>query len=307
MKTALVWMYIRSWGRNLWSVHTGSSLLSSFGALWLLVEITRFFFANTKVPDVIRSLWYVFGLIGLLIALYLCRPHLCISHRLNCRDVVIQIAIGDVFAYPGALIVGSNSTFDTRISRELISEQSVQGVFTKRYYGDEMQLDAEISVALGSEKGTPINGRRVGKAVAYPMGTVVRLNPRERTAYFLAIADINSHGVASGTFDGLKDALAKLWQFVGSRGLKDELVMPVLGTGFSRLSQTREEIVRETVRSFVAACAERTFCSKLTIVLSPRDVEEHHISLDELGQFVRHVCVYSEFVSVPGIPVGTEA
>ncbi len=305
MTTASAWMYVRAWGKNLWSIRAGSVFLSSFGALWLSVEIAAFFFAQTKVPDVIRGHWYIFAGGGVLIAFYWCRPRLSVSHRLNGRDVIIQIAIGDVFKFPGALVVGTNRTFDTRISRELISDRSVQGAFTRKYYGEETQLDAELTTGLANEQGTPITSRRVGKTVAYPMGTVVRLNPRERTAYFLAIADINEHGVASGTFDGLKDAMAKLWNFVASRGLKEEMVMPVLGTGFCRLPQPREEVVRETVRSFVAACSERTFCGKLTIVLSPRDAVEHNISLDELGLFVRHVCTYTEVARGSGAPVGT--
>ena len=71
--------------------------------------------------------------------------------------------------------------------------------------------------------------------------------------------------------------------------------MPVLGTGFSRLPQTREQVVREIVKSFVAACSERVFADRLTIVLSPKDVAEHKISLDGLSAFLGHVCLYTEF------------
>lgn len=307
MKRALAWMYAKRWLRNLLSVRAVSALLSSFGALWLVVKITAFFFPETKAPETIRSLWYLFFAIGVFIAACMCRPRLTVCHRLIGRDTSIQIAIGDLFAFPGAVVVGTNTTFDTRISRDLISENSVQGAFTRKYYGGETQLDAELSSALAGIQGTPVTGPRIGKSNAYPMGTVARLTPRERTAYFLAIADINAHGVASGTFDGLKDALAQLWIFIGSRGLKEDVVMPVLGTGFCRLTQTREEIVREIVRSFVAACAERTFCTKLTIVLSPNDVAQHRISIDDLGMFVRHVCTYTEFATNAGTPVGKPA
>ena len=307
MNWAFVWTYARRWVRKLLSVTAVSALLSSFGALWLVVKITAFFFADTKAPEIIRGLWYIFCGVGTVIAAYTCKPRLSVSHQLNSRDTIIQIAIGDVFAFSGAVVIGTNTTFDTHISRDLISERSVQGTFTRKYYGDETQLNAELVSALAGEVSTPVTGRCMGKSNAYPMGTVARLTPRERTAYLVAIADINAHGIASGTFDGLKDALAQLWLFIGSRGLKEDVVMPVLGTGFCRLTQTREEIVRETVLSFVAACAERTFCSKLTIVLSPSDVAEHRISFDELGMFVQHVCTYTEFARNAGAPVGMAA
>jgi hypothetical protein len=287
--------YCRAWLRNLVSVRALSAVLSSFGALWLAVQMARFFLERTKWPDAIRNSWLLFGLVGLVVAVWMCKPHLVVSHKLNGRDVAIEIAVGDLFSFSGALVIGSNTTFDTRISRDLISDKSVQGRFTKQFYGDETQLDAELSARLVDFPSHDLREPRVGKKKRFPMGTCVRLNPKQRTAYFVAITDINEHGVASGTFDDLQESLAKLWIFIGQRGLKESLVIPVLGTGFSRLSQTREEVVREIIRSFTAACSEKTFADKLTIVITPHDVAKHSISLQELGSFLRHVCHYADF------------
>ncbi len=217
------------------------------------------------------------------------------SDKLNGRDTTIEIAVGDIFSFPGVMIIGSNTTFDTRISRDLISERSVQGIFTKKYYEGETQLDAELSTSLGSVLGQDLQGKRVGKTKKYPMGTCVRLNPKSRTGYFLAIADINESGGASGTFNDFKNSLPKLWEYIGQRGTKEPLVMPVLGTGFSRLPQPREEVIREIIQSFVAACSERTFTDNLTIVITPGDMAKHRISLDELGSYLRHQCIYTVF------------
>jgi len=249
----------------------------------------------------------LFGFIGIGVAVWMCKPKRTVAHKLNGRDVTIQISIGDMFTMPGALIIGSNTTFDTRISRELIAATSVQGIFTKRYYGDETQLDHELTTALEGHHFTELIGKRAGKNKRYDFGTCARLNPKARTAYFVAIADINEHGTAASNFDSLKESLSSLWVFIGTRGLKDSLVMPVLGTGFSRLSQTREEIVRETIRSFIAACSERTFADALTIVITPQDAVKHHISLDELGAFLSHECLYANFSSNNRPAVGTPA
>lgn len=297
--------YLKAWLRNLLSIRALTAILSSFGTLWLVVEIATFFFANTAAPDTIRNAWRIFGLAGLLIAVWLCRPRLAVSHKLNGRDVTVEIAVGDIFSFPGAMIIGSNTTFDTRISRELISERSIQGIFTKRYYGDETQLDIELASGLNCVPYQGLPGTRIGKAKKYPIGTCVRLNPKQRTGYFLAIAEINEHGVASGSFNDLKESLAQLWVFVGRRGSKEPLIMPVLGTGFSRLPQTREEVVRETIKSFVAACSEMTFTDKLTVVVSPHDIAKHRISLDELGSFLRHECSYTVFSTNHQHAIGT--
>ena len=299
--------YCWTWIKNLISIRAFSAVLSSFGALWLVVEITSFFFEGTEWPNAIRHSWHWFGLVGVLIASWLCRPHIAVSHKLNGRDVTIEIAIGDLFSFPGALIIGSNTTFDTRISRELISEKSTQGIFTRKFYGGETQLDSELSACLSDLPCETLQGKRVGKANKYTVGTCVRLNPKKHTSYFIAIADINEHGVACGTFDGLKESLAKLWVFIGSRGVKEPLVIPAIGTGFTRLKQTREEVVREIIKSFIAACSETTFADKLTIVIATQDIVKHHISLDDLGSFLRHECRYASFSRGNQEVIGTPA
>lgn len=299
--------YCRRWGSQLFSLRALASLLSAFGALWLAVEIATFFLDGTVWPEAIRQKWMWFGIAGIGLAGWMCKPQRIVSHKLNGRDVTISITIGDMFAIPGALIIGSNTTFDTRVSRDLIASNSVQGVFTKKYYGDEAQLDREIASGLVGHRNTELTGTRVGKNRRYEAGTCIRLNPRARTAYFVAIADINEHGTASSNFEVLKDSLSKLWVFVATRGLKEALIMPVLGTGYSRLSQPREEIVRETIKSFIAACSERTFADSLTIVLTPQDIDKHHISLEDLGLFLEHECRYASFASNHRNAIGTPA
>lgn len=299
--------YCRVWLRNLVSLQALSAVLTSFGALWLAVEITAFFSIGTTWSDKIRELWAIFGLGGLAVAAYICRPRLSFKHKLTGRDAAIEIAVGDLFDFQGAVIVGTNTTFDTRISNELISEKSVQGAFTIKFYSDDTQLDRELSNGLAGHSGQTLPNTRIGKVIRYKMGTCVRLNPKQRTAYFLAIADVNEHGTASGTFNDLQEALARLWVFVGTRGTKEPLVMPVLGTGFSRLRQTREEVIHEIIRSFIAACSERTFTDHLTIVITSQDMMKHRISLEKLSMFLQHECEYSSFVFENHQAIGTSA
>jgi hypothetical protein len=287
--------YIEKLIHNLFSIKGISALLSSFGALWLCVEIANFFFKNSSIPSNIESHWWLFFIFGILVALWICRPILIVREKLRDRDIQIEIAIGDIFKFTGSIVVGSNSTFDTRISRELISENSVQGQFTRLYYDGALQLDAELNSALSGIEFEELSKNRVGKVRRYPLGTVVKLNPRDRTGYFIAIANINEYGVASGSFDALKDCLAELWYFIGERGLKEPLVIPVLGAGYTRLTSPRQIIIQEIIKSFIAACSERTFCEKLTIVICEKDALENKISIKALGDYLSHVCNYTEF------------
>jgi hypothetical protein len=375
MNFKLMLFKLKSWVKNLISLKAISFILSSFGALWLFLEISSFFLGNSPITDKLRGFWFLFLIAGIIIAIFRCKPKLSYGGKLNNRDIHIELVIGDLFKYDGALIIGSNTTFDTKISRELISEKSIQGQFTRKYYGDETQLDKEIKIGLqniclfsldsveykqyltdGSvskelreafeKNGVKLPGEanivkeddkhwrikdsvkmssykiedsreklniseillgdRIGKCNRYLIGTVVRLSPKERTAYMVAIAHINEHGVASGTFEELKQSLASLWSFISQRGLKETIVMPIIGSGFTRLAQSREEIVREIIKSFVAACSESTFCDKLTIVVTPKDIENNKINMNELEKYITHICKYTTFASnsiQTGIPV----
>ena len=279
------------------------ALLSAFGFLWLFVEIIDYFWNNLSPLVRQHDVWFL--ALGLVYAGWRCKPRERVSGRLAGRDVVIEIAVGNIYRFPGALVVGSNTTFDTQVSPQLISEESIQGQFTRRYYSNSQELDIAIARGLEELPFQELPGKRIGKAKRYDVGTVVKVMPKGRTGYFTAIADINEHGNASSDVERIRVALTKLWLFIGERGGRDPILMPVLGTGFSRVNVTREQIIRETIQSFVAACAEKVFCENLTVVISPRDAERHSIDLEKLGSYLAHVCEYTEVSSSSSIGVGT--
>jgi hypothetical protein len=274
-----------------------SSILSSFGALWLILEIGTYFLGETSLIIIkIKEGWFIFLIIGLFITVIRAKPKFTIGGKLNNRDISIEVSIGNLFKQKGALVISSNTTFDTHISKELIAEKSIQGQFTKQlYYGDETQLDKDICHALQDIQPEILAGKRIGKDKKYPIGTTIKLNPKNQTVYMFAIANINEYGTALTSYEDLKLALAHLWLFIGSRGLKENIVIPVVGTGFARLSQSREEIIREIIKSYIAACSESTFSDKLTIVISPSDFEKYKINLSELEEYIVHLCKYTVF------------
>jgi hypothetical protein len=70
----------------------------------------------------------------------------------------------------------------------------------------------------------------------------------------------------------------------------EPLLCPVLGTGFGRVKATREIIIKEIVRSFLAANQAGKLTEKLTIVISPRDFQKSQINIERLGHFLDDVC-----------------
>lgn len=291
------WRYGFSWRRAL------VGFLSALGTLWLLVEVGSF--VSEPIADWARAHWYPFLGVAIAWGVWQTRPRHVICHRLHGRDLLVEVRIGDLFKHTGDLIIGCNTTFDTDTASGLVSPASVQGQFTRLFYDDVRHLDRDIEAQLAEVASSPVPDGKPGKQKRYPVGTIVRVHTRGRNAYLVGLATLNAHGRAHASFEDLKVCLASLWEFIGARGDRNLLVMPVLGTGYSRLPQSRTEIVREIVNSFIAGCTARGFCEKLTVVIPPRDFYQHDINLEELGAYVRHVCAYTQYMTPTTTGVGT--
>lgn len=278
---------------NIWKML--SSIVNIFGWLWLIVEITSFFWGS--LSDFIKAKSVFFIAIGILIAIWHNRPILAVCQRLKNRDVDIEICIGDFFKFPGAFIIGSNTTFDTDIKNGLINPKSIQGQFTKKFYSNIDHLNADLDNSLKDEASYDLTFNKLGKKKVFDFGTVAKINIKNTNAYFVAIASLNEHGNAESSLENLQNSLAKLWFYIGNRGVLEPIVIPVLGSGFSRLTETREEIIKEIIKSFVAACVTKRFTEKLSIIIHPSDYKKNDMDLNELDEFLKYECKYVQFKS----------
>lgn len=268
-----------------------------YSGSWVVIEILSHFFSEFEQWSS-GNLWLLsaIAVLGLLIGifwfLYKCAKMLSVSQKLRATDIVIEIQVGNMFDTDGAFVISTSSTFDTDVS--LNPEDSVQGQFTQRYYDNAEHLDHDIEKELEDREYTVIEDNRKGKKKRYKIGTVIKLQPREQVTYLVAAADMNEHGRDSGSLEDMKQGLGDLWDYIGDRGQIVPLVMPVLGTGHAGINIPREEIIREIISSFIAACSEKKFCEKLTIVVWQKDYLERDINLQKLGDYLQHLCEYTD-------------
>ena len=271
----------------------GSHLLHAFGILWLWVEIFPYFFPELD-PLWAQEYWWIFLLAGGAFGLWRAWPRLTVRSDIAGTDASIEIRVGDVFKQEGAVVVAAPTSFDTAIDDGTIHKMSAQGQYIRRFCDSLDNLDRQIGASL---KGLPYEERDLadkpyGSRRLYPVGTVASVKFKEKRAYLVAIATLNSHRTASATRNELLDALPALWENVRTRGGMEPISVPVLGSGFSRLNSTREELVREIIKSFVAATHAGRFCERLAIMISLKDFREKRIDLESLGRFLEHECRY---------------
>ena len=218
---------------------------------------------------------------------------LLVSQKLGQTDILIETRVDDIFNVEGAFVISTSTTFDTDMS--LIPEDSVQGQFIKKYYHNNAEhLDHDIEKELEGREYDVIEDNRRKQKNRYEIGTVVKLQRQKQVTYLVAAADMNEYGVDNGSLEEMRGVLVNLWHYIGERGQLVPLVMPVLGTGHARLNVSREAMIREIMKSFIAACSEKKFCEKLTIVVWRKDYREHDINLQKLGDYLQHLCEYTD-------------
>ena len=262
-----------------------------YGVVWWGIKILSHFHSGFEEWSR-DNLWLlaIIFLIGLVVGvgqyLWKCVKMLSVSHKLEGQDISIEIRVGDIFSAEGAFIISTNTAFDMDMSDGPISPETLQGQFTKKYYDDVAHLNQALAEALESEKSI-VDEDKSAEKESSDIGTVVKVSARQRFAYFVAIDTLNEHTGVESSLNNVREGLASLWYYIGTQHVLDPLVIPVLGTGYSGIPISREQMIIEIITSFIDACTKKKFCEKLTIIISENDYQQHNVDLEKLGNYLR--------------------
>jgi hypothetical protein len=272
------------WQYTLGSISFYRSLFSILGVWWLFLELNTYFELIAIHP---KGYGIVFFTAAFIFALWWKRPAKKVCYKLPNLDVKIEIRIGDILKLQNCqTVISTNSTFDTDMSGNLISPNSLQGKFTKAYYTSVAHLNGDIDRSLAGITSQTV-AKTVGKTEKYEIGTVAKLSTQGRFFYLVAMSDINNDGVAQSNLKYIEKSLASLWHFIANKGELEDIAIPLVGTGHGRITETREEVIKLIVRSFERAIKSKVFTKKLIIVIHAPDYRENHLNLYELGDFLR--------------------
>lgn len=148
-------------------------------------------------------------------------------------DVTIVLKVCDALKNDGAIVVPTNTTFDTTMVDEFISVQSLQGQYQMQYFdGCLSELDDLLEKGLAQKQYIALNDGRTSKRCRYPIGTVCKVLKNGKRAYFLADSDINNLGVSEGIgAEDLAKTLVGLWEALVEIGNREPYSIPLIGTG----------------------------------------------------------------------------
>jgi hypothetical protein len=263
--------------------------LSSFGFFAAVAGVVSALFPSA-LPSVAVLLVVVAAVISVAYGVIRSWPR-PVQQSYSSPSTEIQIVEGDLFEQEGNIVVGICDTFDTK-PPHIIDEKGVQAQLLAKVYRNDIQaLDQALDEALQGQ--TPSHtfkpdDRKLGKQVAYPVGTVATIQPAPRKLYFcLAYSEMNKHNEAHSSVDGVWRSLTNLWDEVRAKGNGDPVSIAIIGGGQSRISQylPAQDSVRFIILSYMFASRKEKVADRLSIVVRPSDVRK--LDMLELQAFLK--------------------
>ncbi len=284
----------------------GQSILTVFGALWLVVEILTFF-NKVEFSNELKELWWLFLIIGLIIITYNNWPKLIFNYKVKNRDVSISIRIADIFSVKGALIIPINNRLDCDNQGIIQRSNSILRFFIQKIYNNiHSHLQTDIGQHIEDNADWYSSFSNVPNQGAYKIGTVVPIYRDEKQYYMLCSSTLNQQNRSKTTEDDLRNSLNELWEYLIHNGSKDNLILPIIGTGRGRITLTREEVIKETVLSFLVSLSTDSYCEQLTICIHPKDIKTNKMDMDEILAFTKRHCNNTNYASNINRPEGRE-
>ena len=117
--------------KNIWPVLKKDviSILAYIGAIVTINDIFELF--GVTISQILYVISLIVGIIAVIVANWPKRKYL---FNIKNRDIKIKLKIGDLLKEKAAIVVPTNSTFDTNTENDFISINSVQGQVQNKYF-----------------------------------------------------------------------------------------------------------------------------------------------------------------------------
>lgn len=209
--------------------------------------------------------------------------------KLNINGNILEIRQGDIFAEPHDVwkVINVNEFFDTELGgkESLVSSESVQGKYLKKYYSTEVtELDARINEELSCVQGKRKITRKRGKNIRYPLGTLFCDVKDDRRYLLTAFSKMDDSNRAYLSMKDYVNFLMNFWEEIDKVYDGHSVTVSLFGTGILRMDSpdiTEQDLLELIIWSFRNSHIRLAYGAKVTILLYGEVVEK--INLFDLG------------------------
>lgn len=213
-----------------WQVFSIIATISGF--IFMFIEIDR----TTKIY-ILASFILGFSLIYIILYLYF----KFWSNHINIQigKVNLNIKVGDIFEEKGMKVIPVNEYFDTKVDDIIISQNSLHGMFVKKYIinNELKKLNSNIKERLEGHKYEENTERKDGKKKKYKIGTTLIVDNYILTA----LTKFNEKNEAYLSMNEYLNFLNIFWNEINRIHNGRVINVPVLGTGISRINPALSE------------------------------------------------------------------
>lgn len=159
------------------------------------------------------------------------------SVELSIDNSMFEIAVGDIFEEGGCKIIAFNEYFDTRVDDKIISSNTLNGKYIKKFYPYPAILDEIIENDTHARQAIiEYADRKPGKTEKYKLGTIV-----ENGEYFLlAFTHFDKDNKAYLEMDDYLNCLMNMWKECNTLYQNRTIVLPLFGSGITRFNDHKD-------------------------------------------------------------------
>lgn len=225
-------------------------LMTAIAALSSIATLVSLFYE--KIPKM-DPLWKILMIIGIIViaifySLFQMRQKLKVTLILN-NDLKLFIEEGDLFAQKGIIVIPVNEYFDTHVGDGVVSPKTLHGVFINNYFSSQeriSELDQKIQKSLSSinpiMKGC--NRKFPGsKTDKYELGTCATIEDGGNKYVLCALTHFDDDDKAYLDRSEFQGVIIKLMEHLSSVCEGNDVYMPLIGTGLSRLQLTSQRVL----------------------------------------------------------------
>ncbi len=279
----------------------GGTWFSLLGAIFTIVEIENSVLESKFLLTLFRNHLGLFVAGITLVTIITLAEKSEFSEHLGEKDCILSLKMCNLLkAKNSAIVIPTNTTFDTTMCDEFISVASIQGKFQKEEFSNDLsKLDELLQNSLDEHYPTQyeeLTDRTNTKKRRYEIGSVAKVVHKGTHYYFLAVADVSPSGKPQNvTMMSITKALVGLWDFLSKFGHIEPVSLPVIGTGRAGLKDGNyEEVVKEILFTFACAQQENHIAKGLNICLYPSDLKHANTSWDRLCEHLKYQCSFSK-------------
>lgn len=261
---------------NFFDKRVRDQFIEHVSVLSTIISLVLIFIDIPQDVKIATGLAFVFALAVAYVVLW-CHLSTLNSIDLNIEGSVVSVKAGDIFAQDGFKVIAFNEYFDTTVDNQLIAEESLNGVFVKRFFPDSTsELDNHISsYRFDDDDFLETNGSRiVGKAEKYSLGTICVYKD-----YILAaFSKFDNENKARLTMPEYLGFLIKFWDKINKVYAQKSVSVPIFGSGITRIKEHRnisdEELLKIMLWTFRISEMRFKYPARLTIVIHEKKIDQ---------------------------------